>query len=108
MNMTILNVEQFHESLKNAAPPAGLTRALVGLWYDRTGDWDAAHREVQKGSSNDEAWVHAYLHRKEGDLANASHWYRRCQHYISTGSLDEEWHEIVTTLLSRNANDSAS
>ena len=106
--MTTPEFERFRVSLRSAAPPAGLSRALVGLWYDGRGDWEAAHREVQKGNGADEAWVHAYLHRKEGDLANAGYWYRRCDHAQSSESLDEEWCQIATTLLARNTDDQAA
>ena len=106
--MTNLSLEQFLSSLKSASPPAGLTRALSGLWYDGHGDWDAAHREVQTGNSVNEDWVHAYLHRKEGDLANAAYWYSRGGHSLSTKSLDDEWFDIVTMLLSKNANAAGS
>ena len=106
--MTTLEFERFRVSLRGAAPPTGLSRALVGLWYDGRGDWEAAHREVQKGGGVDEAWVHAYLHRKEGDLANAGYWYRRCDHPQSSGSLDEEWCQIVMSLLARTNDDQAA
>ena len=106
--MTTPEFERFRMSLRSAAPPAGLSRALAGLWYDGRGDWETAHREVQKGSGADEAWVHAYLHRKEGDLANAGYWYRRCDHTQFSGSLDEEWCQIVTSLLVRTTDDQAA
>ena len=103
--MTTLEFERFQMSLGDTSPPVGLSRALVGLWYDGCGNWDAAHREIQKGDGVDEAWVHAYLHRKEGDLANAGYWYRRCDHAKSSGSLDEEWCQIATLLLARDNDD---
>ena len=106
--MTTPEFERFRMSLRSAAPPAGLSRPLAGLWYDGRGDWETAHREVQKGSGADEAWVHAYLHRKEGDLANAGYWYRRCDHTQFSGSLDEEWCQITTSLLARTASDPAA
>ena len=106
--MTTLEFERFQMSLGDTSPPIGLSRALVGLWYDGCGDWEAAHREVQKGDGGDEAWVHAYLHRKEGDLANAGYWYRRCDHTQSSESLDEEWCQIATSLLARTNDDQAA
>ena len=106
--MTTPEFERFRVSLRGAAPPTDLSRALVGLWYDGRGDWEAAHREVQKGGGVDEAWVHAYLHRKEGDLANASYWYRRCDQPQSSESLDEEWCQIATSLLVRTTDDQAA
>jgi hypothetical protein len=106
--MTTLEFKRFQMSLGDTAPPAGLSRPLVGLWYDGRGDWEAAHREVQKGDGVDEAWVHAYLHRKEGDVANAGYWYRRCGHAQFSGSLDEEWRQIATLLLARTNDDKAA
>jgi len=103
--MTTPEFERFRISLGDATPPADLSLALVGLWYDGRGDWEAAHRKVENGDSVDEAGVHDYLHRKEGDLANAGYWYRRCDHTQSSGSLDEEWRQIVTLLLARLADD---
>jgi hypothetical protein len=103
--MTTSEFERFRVSLRSTVPPAGLTRALVGLWYDGCGDWESAHLEVQKGGGVDEAWVHAYLHRKEGDLANAAYWYCRCDQTQSSESLDEEWCQIATSLLARTTDD---
>ena len=95
--MTTLN--EFKRSLGNAAPPAGLTPVLVALWHDGKGDWEAAHRVAQDVDDADGAWVHAYLHRKEGDAANAGYWYRRAGRAHAQMTLDQEWAEIVTVLL---------
>ncbi len=80
--------------LPDSAPP--LVRAL---WHDATGDWDGAHRVAQDIETADGAWVHAYLHRKEGDIGNAGYWYRRAGRPAATGSLDDEWRAIATALL---------
>ncbi len=80
-------------------PPPGLAPALVALWFDRAGRWDDAHRVAQAVETTDGAWVHAYLHRKEGDHANAAYWYRRAGRPVSTASLDDEGTAIVETLL---------
>lgn len=82
-------------------PPAGLNLRLQALWHDARGEWDEAHRCVQDESGGDGAWVHAYLHRKEGDIANAGYWYRRAGRRAANGDLGAEWGEIVETLLSR-------
>ena len=95
-----MTFDEFKRSLGNAAPPAGLTPTLVALWHDGKGDWDAAHRAVQDVDDEKAAWVHAYLHRKEGDAANAGYWYRRAGRRHAHMMLDEEWAEIVTALLS--------
>lgn len=82
-------------------PPAGLNLRLQGLWHDARGEWDEAHRCVQDESGGDGAWVHAYLHRKEGDPGNAAYWYRRAGKPVpaeGTG-LAEEWETIARALL---------
>ena len=79
--------------------PRGASRALVALWHDGRGDWDDAHRIVMDAEDDASAWVHAYLHRKEGDLPNAAYWYRRARQPVATGSLDDEWTAIVGALL---------
>jgi hypothetical protein len=73
--------------------------ALQALWYDKQGDWKAAHESVQAASDVDSAWVHAYLHRKEGDPKNASYWYRRSGKPVSQLTLEQEWEQIATALL---------
>ena len=69
------------------------------LWHDATGDWDGAHRVAQDVETAEGAWVHAYLHRKEGDPTNAAYWYRRAGQPIPTGALEEEWEHITGALL---------
>lgn len=80
------------------APPA-LSPPLLALWWDARGDWAAAHEAAQAGEDAGSAWVHAYLHRKEGDLANAGYWYRRAGKPMPAGTLDEEWRAIAMALL---------
>lgn len=91
--------EEFAATLGAAAPPGGLAPVLVALWHDARGDWDAAHTVAQDVSDPDGAWVHAYLHRKEGDLGNAAYWYRRAGKPVATGSLQDEWNQLVESLL---------
>ena len=85
----------------SAAPdePVGLSPALRALWHERQGNWEEAHRLVMDESGEDEAWVHAYLHRKEGDLPNAAYWYRRAGQPTAHGPLEDEWTSIVHSLL---------
>jgi hypothetical protein len=71
-----MNFEDIYSSLTASQPPAELTPALAGLWWDASGDWQQAHDRVQKDEGPAASWVHAYLHRKEGDQANAVYWYR--------------------------------
>jgi hypothetical protein len=77
------------------------TGALLALWWDGRGDWDRAHQVAQDVDGRDGAWVHAYLHRKEGDPGNAAYWYRQAGRPVERGELNSEWETIVTELLSR-------
>ncbi len=95
-NMTF---ESFQASLQNESPPLELPALLQAMWYDGKGDWDAAHSIAQDIDTADGSWVHAYLHRKEGDNFNAGYWYRRANKPASNVSLDEEWEEIVRAML---------
>jgi hypothetical protein len=91
--------EAFRLSLSAPAPPAGLGMAGQALWWDAKGDWQKAHECAQAQDDAAGAWVHAYLHRKEGDLANAGYWYRRAGKPVAAGSLAAEWDAIVGDLL---------
>ncbi|MCC6162141.1 MAG: hypothetical protein IT182_02210 [Acidobacteria bacterium] len=82
-----------------AERPDGLTDELVALWQEARGDWRGAHVTVQDLHSNDAAWVHAYLHRREGDDANARYWYARAGRPPSRLPLDDEWAAMVSVLL---------
>jgi hypothetical protein len=92
---------QFTESLARSAPPARLRAALEGLWWAAKGEWDRAHRIVQDEEGAEGAWVHAYLHRVEGDVANAGYWYRQAGRPAASGPLDDEWQAIAAELLRR-------
>lgn len=83
-----------------AGRPEGLPRALRALWHDAKGNWNAAHEAAQVEEFGDCAWVHAYLHRKEGDEWNAGYWYRRAGKPVFRGPLEEEWRSIIESLLS--------
>ena len=89
---------EFKASLSGAAPAAGLAVPLAGLWWAAKGNWDQAHRIVQDDGSRDAAWVHAYLHRVEGDLGNAGYWYRQAGKPAAKDSLEAEWERIVSAL----------
>ncbi|MBV9980587.1 MAG: hypothetical protein JO365_11415 [Bradyrhizobium sp.] len=86
-------------TLSNAAPAAGLAPPLQALWWAAKGDWSKAHNIVQDEQSADAAWVHAYLHRVEGDLGNAGYWYRRAGKPAASDSLEAEWARIASALL---------
>jgi len=83
----------------NAVPSAALSKPLQALWLDARGDWAGAHAEAQAAGGTDGAWVHAYLHRKEGDDANAGYWYARAGRRAPVGDLAQEWREIAAHLL---------
>lgn len=89
----------FKSSLSLPKPPLGLSVYLTALWYDGKGDWQAAHDQVDHLEDLTACWVHAYLHRKEGDLWNADYWYRKARKTRPNVSLDEEWRQIVAALL---------
>lgn len=95
-----MNLTAFKTTLNDATPPAGLSVALQSLWQDARGNWDAAHKLVQSCEGQGDCdWVHAYLHRKEGDLNNAGHWYRRAAKPMPSESLETEWAAIAQALL---------
>jgi len=79
--------------------PNSLPLALQALWYDFKGDWNNSHEILQNASDADCDWVHAYLHRKEGDVSNAGYWYRRSGKPEFQGDLNQEWQHIVRELL---------
>jgi hypothetical protein len=91
-----MTLEQFRNA---TTAPADLPPALRALWHDARGDWDEAHRIAQDDEDTSGAWVHAYLHRKEGDLPNAAYWYRQARQPAATGPLDAEWERIARALL---------
>ena len=94
-----MNLQDFKLSLAQGNPPPGLSLALAGLWWDAKGDWTKAHESAQQDEGPEGAWVHAYLHRKEGDASNAAYWYGRAKTPPSRAPFDEEWEEIASALL---------
>ena len=93
-----MTLDDFKSTLGAGAPPA-VVPALRALWHDGRGDWDSAHRVAQDVGDATGAWVHAYLHRKEGDAGNAAYWYRRAGRPVATGDLQAEWEQIASALL---------
>ena len=94
-----MKLEAFRETLRADRPPEALTAPLLALWYDGHGDWKRAHEIVQAERSRSAERVHAYLHRKEGDLSNADYWYNRAGEERPRGRLETEWDELVTRFL---------
>jgi hypothetical protein len=94
-----MTVEEFKATCAAAATPPSVTPLLRALWHDARGEWDKAHALAQDVDDKSGAWVHAYLHRKEGDLGNAAYWYRRAGQPMATDPLDAEWDRIVAAVL---------
>ena len=94
-----MDLAAFRASLTDPAPPPGAAAVLRALWWDAKGEWDKAHDAAQSDNSARASAVHAYLHRKEGDLANANCWYRRAARPPHTGTLDEEWQALTAEML---------
>ncbi|MGF1594161.1 MAG: hypothetical protein ACFCUW_12815 [Kiloniellaceae bacterium] len=94
-----MDLERFRASLGDPAPPEGLPPLLRALWHAGRDDWDTAHRIAQEDDTAEGAWVHAHLHRVEGDESNAGYWYRRAGRPHSAATLEAEWTEIVQALL---------
>ena len=90
---------EFQRTLAAKTAPRGLAPPLVALWWAHKGDWDKAHKIVMDETGRDAAWVHAYLHRIEGDLGNAGYWYRQAGQAAAKDSLEAEWQRIAATLL---------
>ncbi len=91
--------DSFKRTTRDPAPPGELSPALEALWWAAKGDWNRAHVLVQDDPSREAAWVHAYLHRVEGDLGNAGYWYRTAGRPAASGSLEVEWDAIAAALL---------
>ena len=89
----------FRASLTDAAPAPGLEPPLTALWWAAKGQWDNAHKIVMGEETAEAAWVHAYLHRVEGDLGNAGYWYRRAGKPVASGPVEAEWDRVVSALL---------
>lgn len=90
---------EFKDSLKSDQPPRDLPVPLTALWYDGKGNWDMAHHEVDHLDDPTSALIHAYLHRKEGDVWNADYWYRSAKEIRPQISLEEEWQQLVMRFL---------
>jgi hypothetical protein len=93
-----MTLDQFRATLSAARPPA-VSPLLRALWHDARGDWEQAHVIAQDIDDAAGSWVHAYLHRKEGDLGNAASWYRRARQPVANDALEQEWTRIASALL---------
>ncbi|PIE33905.1 hypothetical protein CSA56_09455 [candidate division KSB3 bacterium] len=96
-----MTLQDFRTSITNGVLPHGITKELEALWEDARGNWDTAHGIVQRMNTEDAMWIHAYLHREEGDLSNSRYWYSRTRYTMLDMSLEEEWESITDELLHR-------
>ena len=94
-----MTLAEFQFSLAKKRPPAGISPALAALWWTGKDEWKKAHQIVMDESGKECAWVHAHLHRVEGDLDNARYWYRQAKQRAASAPLRDEWNEIARTLL---------
>ena len=94
-----MDITELKGSLQADAPPSTLSVYLKALWYDAKGNWEQAHNLVQDIETGKAAWIHAYLHRKEGDMANADYWYRKAGKNRADITLMQEWEKIVNAFL---------
>lgn len=94
-----MNLNSFRQSLSDVQPPEHVPAALRALWHLGRNEWECAHAIVQDVEGADSAWVHAHLHRVEGDLSNAQYWYSRAGKTAHSGTTDAEWSELAAALL---------
>ena len=93
-----MTLKDFKSTLSSSAPPA-VSETLKAMWFDGKGDWEQAHNVAQDIHTLEGSWIHAYLHRKEGDAGNAAYWYSRARQPVCKSSFEEEWNAIVAALL---------
>ncbi len=93
-----MNFLEFKESVTTSTEPTS-SPLLRSLWHDAKGNWNKAHELIQDLETREAAWIHAYLHRKEGDKSNASYWYHRAKQKMPSYSLEQEWEELVKAFL---------
>lgn len=95
-----MTYDEFILTIENDEQPPSLPLYLQALWYDAKDNWNKAHALIDSLDDKNSCWVHAYLHRKEGDISNAGYWYRRANKQISSATLQNEWKDITIRLLS--------
>ena len=92
----------FIQSLKNNSPPIGISKPMQAMWYAKKGNWYKAHQIAQNITSDSGSWIHAYLHRVEGDESNARYWYNRANIKPINTDFNEEAKRIITHILDLN------
>jgi len=98
-----MTLQEYKNSLRQSSPPGEISPLLEALWFDARGNWTTAHDLAQEVSTQDGSWIHAYLHRKEGDRSNAQYWYQRANRKMPAYSLEQEWEELVTAFLAHSS-----
>jgi hypothetical protein len=94
-----MDLDEFRSSIGSGQMPSGLSPFAESLWYDGSGDWKGAHHRIQDIKGPKAALIHAYLHRKEGDLGNAGYWYGQAGRAMPASSLETEWEALVKEIL---------
>ena len=94
---------EFEQTLSRPEPPITWPNALRALWFEAKGDWESSHDIAQDMHNELGSWMHAYLHRKEGDRFNAGYWYRQARRNYPEISLDAELREMVRFVLGNNS-----
>ncbi len=94
-----MNITALKQSLFTDSPPPEASDYVKALWYDAKNDWQKAHELIQHLPDKNASWIHAYLHRKEGDISNADYWYSKAGKKRPSVSLNEEWEQIASALL---------
>jgi hypothetical protein len=94
-----MQFDEFSKSITGSQPPSAVNQYALSLWYDAKNDWQMAHTIIQDIEDSTAAWIHAYLHRKEGDDGNARYWYHRAGKKLPAISLEKEWEEIARAVL---------
>ncbi len=98
----MITFEEFLEMKDSSSFQEEIPPLLQALLLDAAGDWESAHRIAQNEPSLDGSWVHAYLHRVEGDAGNAGYWYKSAEKKLPDMSLTEEWEYIAMALLKKS------
>ncbi len=96
-----IDLEEFERGLTETSAPGHWPLSLKALWYDSRGQWHAAHDAIQDESDSAACWIHAYLHRKEGDMSNARYWYHQAGRPMLQVPLETEFHQIAHYCLQR-------
>lgn len=96
-----MTIEEFKATLSQQEPPQQLNAVQKALWHDAHGNWDKAHEYAQQKNDSESAWIHAYLHRKEGDILNAQYWYTRAGKQMPQTTLQQEWQDLLEVLVEK-------